>query len=185
LNDDGFTLPEMLVALVLAGLAVTALATAARISARSEDRVRLSHATALNLERFQTDASAALYASGPFVVGSAEGPRFDGAPLGAAFDCASSRCAIEVGKDGLTLTKDGARRVFATPKIGVLGLRYVSAADGRVADRWPPQDKPDRLAAVVLMDREQPLVLLAVGREQRAACVFDLGTGDCAPATSR
>lgn len=59
-------------------------------------------------------------------------------------------------------------------------LRYVSALDGRVTDRWPAGDRADRLSAVILTDGEAPVAVYPLTIEQSARCVFDARTRGCA-----
>jgi prepilin-type N-terminal cleavage/methylation domain-containing protein len=181
LNDDGYTLAEMLVALVLAGLATSALATTARLAARSEERIRVAHTTAVGLSRLSEAAGGALREAGPFETGAAVGaPRFEGDPRQALFDCGDRRCELEIGEAGVAFARGGVRRTHRVPALKAPALRYVSGQDGRVTSQWPPPDRADRLAAVVLMDRAGPVSVLSTVREQPASCVFDLASRRCA-----
>lgn len=178
MSDDGYTLVEMLVALVLAGLAVSALATTARILSRSEGQQRSAHATSVSVGRFTNAAGAALRDAGPFA--SANAAAFVGSPEGAAFDCGEKRCAIEAAPSLLRFTGDGEPRSYAVPRLKHPGLLYISATGGRASSSWPPADRDDRLAMVVVADSGKPILNLPIGREQSPSCVFDVAAKGCA-----
>lgn len=178
MNDDGYTLVEMLVALVLASLAVTAVTMTARMVSRTEGQLQSGHATSVSLGRFSHAASAALRDAGPFATAGAAA--FEGSPDGARFDCGEGRCALEAAPTKLRFTRDDTERSYAVPRLSRPGLLYVSATDGRAFPHWPPADRADRLAMVVVADAGRPVLNLAVGREQPASCIFDASANDCA-----
>lgn len=182
MNDGGFTLPEMLVALMLAGIAMGAVAAGAHITSVAGGRLQTLHATSLALTRFEGLAGAALRDAGPFSTEVAA-TRLSGDGRQAVFDCGQRQCSLDfaVGSLGFTEGSEG-RRAFATPVLSQLRLGYISALDGREQDRWPPADRSDRLAALVVEDGGRPVTVLAVGREQPAECVFDVALSGCSQA---
>lgn len=175
MNDDGYTLVEMLVALVLAGLAVSVMSTTARIVSRTEGQQRAMHVTSVSLGRLTNAVGEALRAAGPFASAG-----FVGSPEQAAFDCGEGRCALDASPAMLRFGVDGAQRSYAVPRVKHPSLSYVSAVDGRASATWPPADRGDRLAMVVVADSGKPIVNLPVGREQSSSCVFDVSAKGCA-----
>lgn len=184
--NGGYTLPEMLVALVLAGLATAGLAFTTRNLVRADGRVQTAAAGLRGLARLESDLGGTLRRSGPFGEGAGF-VRLEGDSQRLSFDCgAGARCGAEIGSGGrlTVLRSDGVSRNLALGGRQSPTWRFVSALDGRVAAQWPPADRPDRLGAVVLFGAAGPLAVFPTVVEQPARCNFDARLHACAGARS-
>jgi hypothetical protein len=184
MSDGGYTLAEMLAALVMVSLAVSGLALATGTISRAEARSQAARATLGDLGRLHRAAAAMLGSAGPFIGGSPRDLQGDGRQ--ASFPCnggQACRLALEAsgGRTAMRLHAGARDQKLALRGVASAELRYVSALDGRTQPAWPPADRPDRLAAVVLFSRGAPLDVLRISREQPAACVFDVRLQGCAP----
>lgn len=181
MSQDGYTLTEMLVALVLAGLAMAGASGAVRVLSQSQMRVVKVQAEASSLRLLDREIPAMLAHAGPFetsIPRSLVGTRSD-----AKFPCDGKICSITIrqSKPGvnIVLGQSSRTRTVSLPRRNAVTLNYISALDGRGTEEWPPRDRPDRLGAIALMDGATPLAVgdLVIG--QPAACAFDARTGSC------
>ena len=188
MNDHGYTLAEMLVALVMVGLAMSGMSLAARSVAHAERRVRGQHDIGLQLDRLRNSVGVELLAGGPYATADLGPETLHGDPLSARFDCQAARCALALdgtpGQQSAAFSDGEARRTFSLAGLPSLALTYVSALDGRRTDRWPPADRSDRLAAVVLTNLATPILVLPTPVQQPPNCVFDASLHHCRPASS-
>lgn len=174
MNDAGYTLVEMLVALALVGLVMTGAAVGARVVAQTETRINTGRAVLAGLRGFEREASAGLAGAdladpelGPV---SGDGGRF-------AFPCGvREQCVWTIAPGEARLRKGGAERVIALRGLAAPGLRYFDGAGASHA-AWPAGDGP--LAAVALVDGERPAAIVRVHSDQPAVCNFDVATGGC------
>ncbi|WP_332773879.1 prepilin-type N-terminal cleavage/methylation domain-containing protein [Phenylobacterium sp.] len=174
MNDAGYTLVEMLVALVLVGLVMTGAATGARVVTQTEARITNGRAVLAGLRGFEREALAGLAGAdladprlGPV---SGDGGRF-------AFPCGvREQCVWTLVRGEARLRKGGAERVVALRGLAAPGLRYIDGAGASHA-AWPADGGV--LAAVALVDGERSAAILQVHSAQPASCNFDMATGGC------
>lgn len=174
MNDAGYTLVEMLVALVLVGLVMTGAATGARVVAQTETRITNGRAVLASLRGFEREAVAGLAGAdladprlGPV---SGDGGRF-------AFPCGlGEQCVWTLVGGEARLRRGGAERVVALRGLTAPGLRYLDGT-GTSHAAWPAGEGP--LAAVALVDGERPAAIVRVHSAQPASCNFDMATGGC------
>jgi len=183
MNNQGYTLVEMLVALVMVGLAAGGLSLAARHVAETERRVRGQHDVGLQLDRLRNVVSPTLANSGPFSGDHAGATNLEGDPSQLRFRCEGGTCGLglsgPVRRQSVSVTDANGRRDFPFTGLGPLSWRYLSARDGRQAPVWPPRDRDDRLAAIELVNGQWPILVLRTPVQQPGACVFDAASHDC------
>ena len=186
MNDHGYTLAEMLVALVMVGLAMSGMSLAARSVAHAERRVRGEHDIGLQLDRVRNSVGLDLVANGPYVTADLGPVGLHGGSQSSGFACQGARCELTLegapGQQSAAFTDGKARRTFSLAGLPSLALTYVSALDGRRTDAWPPADRSDRLAAVVLTNLATPILVLPTPVQQPPNCVFDASLHHCRPA---
>jgi prepilin-type N-terminal cleavage/methylation domain-containing protein len=185
MTDDGFTLAEMLVALVMVGLAASGLALAAHQVTQAETRVQDVRRNGHDLARLQASLGEALRSAGPFLAGGASPAQLDGDGRTLSFTCeGEAACQLGLLTEGkrtvAVFRRAGAAQTAPLAGLKAPALRYVSAVDGRVTGQWPAMDRADRLSAVVLADGERPVAVYPLAVEQSARCVFDARTRGCA-----
>lgn len=189
MTDAGYTLTEMLVALMIVGLTVTGLTTAYAVigrihsdthtlsfllgSARSSDRILR--------ELFQRQ--------GPFRNFEAE--TFVGEATTIRFDCNRKwKCSADIATDSprprlLTLDDQGRRRQVRLPENSSWSFRYIGTRGA--LDAWPPSPDPTGrrsfLTAVNLIRTRSAGVEVfseaVLWREQPPVCQFDAISQDC------
>ncbi len=155
MNEEGYTLIEVLVALMVIGLAMTAMTAAVNAIGRLQ---RTGAADAISLERaqaFSNGLDIVLAGQGPFasagslpMAGDAQGFSF---ACGRAQSC-RARLAPEAGGESLTFQGAGGVRRLAWRGKAKLAFRYVGAKT--TGDHWPPDNPTDW----------QPLRLIILGR---------------------
>lgn len=184
MSDDGYTLAEVLAALVILGLAFGGLAEGARvIGGMQTAATRDAHGAAA--ERSADEALGRLVEQhGPFISDGRGG--FTGLPTNFSFDCDNgSRCGAEVttNLDGawLTVLQDAARRRIRLPSDAAPRFSYIDA--NGASPQWPvTEGRPRTLKAIVLQSHSEPTASLAVARlwvDESANCVFDSIAQDC------
>jgi len=188
MSDDGYTLVEMLVALVMVGLATGGLSLAARHVAETERRVRGQHDIGLQLDRLRNTAGADLASGGPYAVGDGNPTTLNGDRSTVRYDCKVSGCALAlagpVRRQIASVTSSTGRRDYPLTGLGPLSWSYVSARDGRQTSAWPPQDRSDSLASIALLNASAPILVLRTPMQQPSICTFDAASHTCLPAGS-
>jgi prepilin-type N-terminal cleavage/methylation domain-containing protein len=182
--DDGYTLPEMLVALALVGLAMTGLAITAHLLVHVQMQWSAVRAQAQAMRRLDAAFAPPFSASGPFFALPNAGFAFVGDPEGAAFDCGHGQaCRLHARSSpqpSIEIESGERVRVILLPKVASPRFAYVSAATGQMMPRWPPEgSEDDRLAGVIVADGDRPMAFVSLPREQAAACAFDAATHEC------
>jgi len=187
MNDHGYTLTEMLVALVMVGLAMSGMSLAARSVAHAERRVRGQHDVGLQLDRLRNSVGADLIDNGPYPTADQGHATLRGDNRSARFDCQAARCELALegapGRQAAVVADGKAHPTFSLAGLPALALSYVSALDGRLTDAWPPADRSDRLAAIVLTNLATPVLVLPTPVQQPPNCVFDASLHRCRPAS--
>jgi hypothetical protein len=170
----------MLVAMVLAGLASAGLAFAARNLTAAQARLQRSAGLDRSLDRLNHDLGGGLRVAGPFTTDAAGDGALHGNERRFAFPCADRTCSAELDRERVAVARaEGGTRALPLRGIGATRWSYVSDLDGRPTAEWPPADRSDRLAAVVLMADASPLAVFRTVVQQPARCVFDARVHAC------
>jgi prepilin-type N-terminal cleavage/methylation domain-containing protein len=192
MNDDGYTLAEMLIALVVIGLVMGGLMRGLGLTGlmQSETAVRLQDAR--DLKTIRTKLQALLDGQGPFLAIGSKAGEFSGTPRQFNFECGqASRCVASLQASGsdtrlLTSRRFGPADVSDLSQGG--GAEFLYGSDGFVGSRWPPttdQQQALRWVAVVRESRQGrlPLVSVRIPIEESPTCEFDTITRGCRDAT--
>ena len=184
MNDHGYTLAEMLAALVMIGLAVGGLTMGVRVIGHGEAQVARVTAEGRGLRTIQAALGALLDNAGPFR--TKDKATFDGAPTAFSFTCnAPTPCAAALNTSGeetaLQVRRtDGSAARFRLADAGPLHFEYVGI---RSRDQnWPPPPPISDVLQSVLLVRDVDGAAIAstrIWREQPADCAFDPISGDC------
>jgi len=184
MSEEGYTLVEMLVALMIIGFATAALLTGVGVIGRQQAAAvgLLSDVQALrdartHLELLLSRAAAIRVRDAGHFTGESAGFHF---PCGASADCSAQ---LRDGREGLTLVlDDGAPRSLALRRTGPAHFLY----QGRLSESaaWPPADlPPDNLRAISIVTTASgpanPVVVARIWPEQPAQCAFDVISQDC------
>jgi prepilin-type N-terminal cleavage/methylation domain-containing protein len=179
-SDAGYTLTEMLVAMMMASLALGGVAAASQMIAKSERKVAESRVLGGDLRRVDNEMRAALAQAQWFETGD-RAPTGDGArfTIGCGLD---DLCKIELrpspaGAD-VFVQYEGDRRALQLRNVSHPRLIYlVGGAGGSEVREVAPSD--GTLRAILLTDGQQRLAIYRIVPEQRSDCSFDGRTGDC------
>ena len=179
MSSDGYTLVEMLVALVVVGMTAAGLAegahTLTRIQAEAAGSLQRERAMATLQSRF----GAFVGQGGPFR--SDDKPaRFRGSADDLSFDCGQGTCTAQIltahGGTALELGYEDGRRL-SLPLPGVAGASFAYDDGASEGADWPPAGEGLRLKAVAILggfepDRS-PLAVARIDAEQAPDCEFD------------
>ena len=184
MNDDGYTLTEMLAALLMIGLAVGGLGQGLRVigllhgaTGRTLGEERGLRAAKIGLERL-------LGQRGPF---RSTEVGFRGEAFAFQVDCgAPEPCGarLEAAKNGSRLfLRDRGGQERAVRLTGTGKVRFTYDGPTESLPSWPPTGKRQTLKAVNLVRKssedETPLLTTRLWREQAADCAFDAISKDC------
>ena len=180
-EDDGYTLTEMLAALLIIGLTTGGLVEGgyaiSRLQATSAKRVQAFTAARSTQARF----AALMDGRGPFRSAGS----FDGEGETFSFACGEHTCGASLEDAGAVTTLQ-----LRTPAVvdvhlaNALSPRFAYVGSGPAQDTWPPRHgEPQRLKAILLLSggpgREHALASAPVWRQEEAACRFDAIAKDC------
>ena len=182
-GDDGYTLTECLVALLIVALAIAGLLSAIRVVAEQGARVEFATNSGVTSQRLQTQMEMLLAGAGPFY--SDQGGAVTGDESEFSFACAiAKRCGARI----VATARGATFHVLAGDAVDVrlpmerLEFRY----RGSVSDstKWPPERaERQRLLAVQLKrvdaSSSAPLAEARLWREQSSSCAFDPIAQDC------
>jgi prepilin-type N-terminal cleavage/methylation domain-containing protein len=182
-NDDGYTLVEMLAALAIIGLAFGGLLETTRVLGHAQGAALSMEADAWDRGIAERAVARLVADGGPFLAHGAGG--FTGGPQGFSFDCnAGERCgvAVEAGTQGTVLdVLAGGRRVVAVRLPGGAHLVYADASGS--SDNWPLDNtSPRALSSIALLASDigtGPFAAWAVPVEEPPGCVFDVVAQAC------
>jgi len=179
-SEAGYTLVEMLVALLMIGLLLSALGAASQTFAKLQSRgVRQASVAERNLAL--ANALDLLFRdAGPF--SSSAGARLSGDRRHMSFVCDGGPCKVDLGPN--VITPQGApvgvveivsplgRRRIASPEL--LGAEWTFIGSRTVSDHWPPDNPTDwqRLKAIALTrgpTNPSPAVLVKLWTEGEKA----------------
>jgi prepilin-type N-terminal cleavage/methylation domain-containing protein len=182
MNEDGYTLVEMLAALAIIGLAMAGLAESARALRLLQQGVLRSVQAQQAGERAGRDLQRLFASQGPFRSKNAAG--LSGGRAKLEFPCAGggscgARLTTNGGTARLELAGDGWRDVLALPASSA-SFVYVDAEGG--AQDWPPSTSapPTLVALAVIATRgAQPIAQVRLWRDEAFDCQFDPIAVDC------
>jgi prepilin-type N-terminal cleavage/methylation domain-containing protein len=184
MNDAGYTLIEVLAAMVMIGLAVAGLLGAVQVMGQQQWRAAGTMADNESQRRAAYRLEDLLGRSAPFRSADPSGLSGDGS--GFVYDCGGpAPCRITLGTAALgsTITAtDRAGGVEALPlrRPGPSTLLYQGRHGASPA--WPPSGGvADTLRAVMVMDPGDPtpIVVARVWPEEPRTCQFDVISQDC------
>jgi prepilin-type N-terminal cleavage/methylation domain-containing protein len=177
-NQDGYTLTEMLAALLMIGLAVGGLAQAMRLlgSAQGAASHRL-HQTQ-SLRAAESGLAAMLSVGGPYRSSNQDFAGDSGSmsfACGGIKPCAASLVEAKGGVE-LYLKQEDTGRVFALPADHA---RFMYEGE-TAADHWPPEGPRQVLRAIhVVSAGNEPVFTSRIWAEQPVECAFDSISRDC------
>jgi prepilin-type N-terminal cleavage/methylation domain-containing protein len=178
----GYTLAEMMVALLVIGLTVAGLAAASAQLGRLQRTALARIARADTDQRLQQAFQSLLQSAGPFRSSDAS---FAGSSRDFDFPCGTQHCSAALGEVG----EETVLRL-RTPDVVSIGLgrlhnahfEYVGSKTSD--DTWPATtSQTERLEAVRLLSADakgfNPLATARVWRQEEPGCQFDAVIGDC------
>jgi prepilin-type N-terminal cleavage/methylation domain-containing protein len=184
-NDDGYTLIEVLVALVMVALAMSGLSQGIQVLMRWQTATNDMTSAVQASRRAQEGLERLIGDQGPFRSDKPE--RLRGDATGFVFDCGKpTLCAVHLGDDGrqLTLALDngsGAAQTLGLGRKGPAAFSYRGREGAAVT--WPPATGGlQPLRSVALNgggSNGAPILVARLWREQPAACAYDVVMQDC------
>ncbi len=188
MRDAGYTLVEVLVALMMIGLTVSGLMGAMRVIGLYQSSATGALHKAQRGRQAEAALAGLLQNQGPF---SADEGGFTGDSHGFSFDCHEAvLCAARMaegphGGAQLVLSDEG--HVRALDLADSASAHFLYVGQGGVADQWPrPDAVKDRLRAISLWSAAgdgRPVATVRLWREQAQTCVFDPISRQCRAAT--
>jgi len=182
MSDAGYTLTEMLVAMMMASLALGGMATATQMVGKAEQRLAASRGLAADLRRLDNEVRAAFTDAEWFGAG-------ERAPGGTAtrfsVGCGEAEtCSLDLrpgaGSAEVVVRRGAASRVLRLRGVSRPRLAYLAAGGEQSA-----ATADGSLRGIVLADGARRLALYRVTAEQASNCNFDARTGDCTPAGAK
>lgn len=178
-HEAGYTLVEMLAALLVLSLAFFGMTTAVRVFSQTA-RATAVRADQVALGRKLELSLSSLLGPGPYR-GSTEfaTPALRGDATALTFDCKGGKvCGARLitAPNRLVTTQSGRTRVITLPD-GPAAFSYLTA-DGRTADHFPTASS-DRLAGLAVFASGGLLGVVRLDKAQPDDCDFDTATGDC------
>ena len=181
-RQAGYTLAEMLAALLIVGLTMGGLVEASFMIGRLQASAT-THTARMDARReVQAQFASVLSGQGPF---RSDQTRFVGEGDAFTFPCGVATC-------GAALRPDGADTILglSTPashdvRLGRRqGPHFVYVGSSTTGDAWPPQGvTPQRLQAILLMSQDgvgfDPIATARIWRQEEPVCLFDAIVKDC------
>ncbi len=154
-KDEGYTLIEVLVALMILGLALTGLGEAVRLVGRIEQRSGKLAKSEQERRALSNGLAGLFQNAGP--ISSAGGAPFQGSASQMIFACGQARCEAQLNAGStptlqLSSSAGAARpRAFALAAKGAARFEYLGSRTS--GDHWPPDNPSDwqRLRAVQII----------------------------------
>ncbi len=185
MNEDGYTLVEMMAALAMIGLAIGGVAESAHAVKLIQTATVRSLGQDQTLARAQRGLARLFESEGPFR--SDDAVAFTGGAAAFDFDCgAPARCGASLSPHGDDTTLTLAGPGGSHDRVVLRGLRGASFAyhdlEGQRA-AWPPSGQRRSLRSVTLASASSPqATAIATARvwvEQAPDCAFDPIMEDC------
>ncbi len=175
MSDAGYTLAEMLVALVIVGATAGAMTEGAVSLARIQGAAAASLSRGRVQARVQQSFAAFLRDRGPFRSGP-DGDLLRGDGAGLDFGCGASTCHVGLNGSGSSqwLALDdgqGGRARFALPGGG--DTRFVYGDGETLLAAWPPKEEGRLLRTVSILSDAGPVAVAELALQQPADCQFD------------
>ena len=187
MTDDGYTLAEMLVALVVIGLTVGGLTEGVRAIGRLQDSTGRALADGRRLDQIGEGLDRLMDDRGPFA--STGASLFQGLASGFSFPCGGpSPCGavLAPAQGGISLRlaePDGSSRVFNLP--GVQAARFTYAGTLTYGPTWPAASQEPQtlrtigLVATTAAGGDTPVASVRLWAEQGPDCVYDAISRAC------
>ena len=181
-DQDGFTLTEMLAALLIVGLAMGGLAQAGFTIAKLQSIGASKNGTLQASRRLQNRFQALLEGRGPF---RSDDPRFQGEEDHFEFPCGAVSCSAVLQRTSKDTTLEIRQASSLDADLGPLhAAHFVYVGSSSMGDVWPPASPArQRLQAILLMSQDgigpHPLAAARVWRQEEASCRFDAIIKDC------
>ncbi|MCE3290958.1 MAG: hypothetical protein K0R83_2970 [Caulobacter sp.] len=177
---NGYTLVEMLAALLVLGLAMTALVQTTRTFAQTSQRTSMAISKVDSARTVETFLLRQL-GSGPFA-SAADGSEavLQGDEQHVRYRCVTGSCELAVRDMPSPRLEAGDGRSVPLPAPG-LRFRFISSDAASAV--FPQGDAEDRLAAIALVDpRGSAFAVWRTATQQSAGCAFDDVNHRCFPA---
>ena len=179
MNEDGYTLAEVLAAMLILGLAMGGLVEGSRIIGRMQTPIVTTRRDDQVLRRAEASVAGLLKlrpGGDQTLAGDAQGLQFT---------CGVRTCGLALAsgsdKPALSVRRGEVAQTFPLPHAGKLSLVYL-ARDGRF-DRWPQPDSKRVLDGVMIVETsaqgELPLVVARSWIEHPKTCEFDMIARGC------
>ena len=184
MNDDGYTLVEMLAALVIIGLAIGGLTQAVRVIGLTQGAAVRAMGEARQLRAAQEGLSRLAERQGPFA--SDQPAAASGTASGFSFGCgAAAACGVAVTSSGrgarIALTKPSGP-VASIELAGASGANLIYGGDQSVGETWPPRSQQRQVLRWIGLTGgagDAPLASGRLWREEAPDCVFDVIAQAC------
>lgn len=152
MSEGGYTLVEMLAALAILGLSITATVAAVSMVGKLQGRAASTAASSEQSGALSSALETSFRGRGPFA--SAGAVPLGGTATAIDFACGLTRCSLRYtggARPRLEVMGPGERRRLSAP--GGLAFRYLGSRTS--GDHWPPDNPTDwqRLDAIELVDR--------------------------------
>lgn len=179
MNEDGYTLAEVLAAMLILGLAMGGLVEGSRIIGRMQTPIVATRRDDQILRRAEASISGLLKRR------AGGDQTLTGDAQGFQFSCGQRLCGLALTSDGrklaLSVRRGEVAQTFPLPHAGKISLVYL-ARDGRF-DRWPQPDSKRVLDGVMIVETsaqgELPLVVARSWIEHPKTCEFDMIARGC------
>lgn len=179
MNEDGYTLAEVMAAMLILGLTIGGLVEGARVIGRMQAPVIASRQDDQALRRAEAGLAGLLKRR------EGDDRTLAGDGLSFRFTCGGQACtaALTPGERQSTLIvrRGEVAQSFSLPQAGKLSLLYL-ARDGRF-DRWPQPGPARDLTGVMIIGTsaqgELPLVVARSWIEHPKTCEFDMIAKGC------
>jgi prepilin-type N-terminal cleavage/methylation domain-containing protein len=184
MNEDGYTLTEMLAALLMIGLAVGGLSQGLRVIGLLQGATGRALGEERGLRAAKTGLEHLLGQRGPF---RSTEPGFRGEASAFQVDCgAPEPCGAGLEtkkKETRLLLRDGGEQERSVRLMGPGKVRFTYDGPTGSLPSWPPSGRGQTLKAVNLVresaEGEAPLLTTRLWREQAGDCAFDAISKDC------
>ncbi|MDR3511016.1 MAG: prepilin-type N-terminal cleavage/methylation domain-containing protein [Caulobacteraceae bacterium] len=176
MSEAGYTLVEMLAALIIIGLAVGGLTEAAHVVGRAQAAAMRTAAQARALRAADQALARLVLRQGPF---ASDAPNaFEGGAQSLAFPCRDgSTCRADLQPNARAATRLAIATGTVEPplSLGQGQAAFVYGGDSDVNGNWPPSGPRQILHWIGVQDVSSgaPLALADVWREEPPGCVFD------------
>jgi prepilin-type N-terminal cleavage/methylation domain-containing protein len=187
-NDKGYTLAEMLVALMIIGLLMAGLGRGVSLLSNLQGAASTSIGRHWEIRNARENLASLLDGRGPFLTAGPSASDFSGSPHDFKFNCGSaSRCGASLSEDGsavrLQISRPSGDTVVARLP-GVSHASFLYGSDQSFGSDWPRQsDKPQALRWIFITEEPsggpKPLFSVPVLVDQAADCQFDTITRTC------